>query len=121
MRPFLLYHLSPVSRRKAILKDGLCPRKVSVNGDWRAPYICFCKFPNTAWALSATHSGKKGNWDLWCVWSDVAIPYETRNSAHNPRVTWWFTEYRCFHRIPKSKIWHVGTRRFIPRKRVCKK
>jgi hypothetical protein len=117
MRPFMLYHWSPVSRRKGILRDGLCPRKISVSGDWRPPHVCFCRFPTVAWALSATHSGKKGGWDLWCVWSDVVAPYETCSGANNPKVSWWLTEYRCHHRIPKSKIWHVGVKTFTPRKK----
>lgn len=116
-RPFLLYHWSPRSRRKGIVRHGLCPRKPGVITEWRPPYVCFCRFPNTAWALSATHSGKQGTWDLWSVWSDVAAPYTTLNNARNPKRSWWLTEYRSFHRIPKSKIWHVGSRQFKPRKK----
>ena len=115
MRAFMLYHWSPVARRKSIIRDGLCPRSVSRVKGWRAEYVCFCRFPNTAWALSATHTREAGDWDLWCMWSDVAAPYETCSGARNPKVSWWMTEYRCPHRIPKSKIWHVGTKCFVPK------
>jgi hypothetical protein len=111
----MLYHWSPVARRKGILHDGLCPGKRGQLADWNPPYVCFCRFPNTAWALSATHSGKAARWDLWATWSDNASPYTTMNNGVNPKAKWWMTEYRCHHRIPKSKIWHVGTRTFKPR------
>ena len=116
MRPFLLYHWSPADRRQAILRQGLCPKKRSRDGSWRSPYICFCRFPNVAWALSATHSERSGAWDLWCVWSDEIGPYKTLNTSRNPMQAWHRTEYRGFRRIPKSKIWHVGTRIFHKRK-----
>lgn len=118
MRPFMLYHWSPVERRKGILHDGLCLRKPAQLLDWRAPYVCFARYPTVAWALSATHSGKSGDWDLWCCWSDVASPYETLSGAREPKVSWWLTEYRCHHRIAKCHIWHVGTKHFQKRQKV---
>ncbi|MCX7010285.1 MAG: hypothetical protein NTY53_24105, partial [Kiritimatiellaeota bacterium] len=117
-RPFLLYHWSPASRRKAIERRGLVPGSTSRCGRWRPPYVCFCRYPNTAWALSATHSKVRGVWDLWCVWSDVAQPYTTLNTATNARAWWWMTEYRCARRIPKSQVWWVGSRRFVPRRKA---
>lgn len=116
-RPFLLYHWSPRARRNGILRHGLCPHKRGNLSDWRPPYVCFCAYPNTAWALSATHSGKRGQWDLWCVWSDRAGEYVTRNSGRNPRRQWHLTEFRTLKRIPKSKIWFVGSREFVPRRK----
>lgn len=109
----MLYHWSPVARRKSILRHGLCSKKPSVDGLWKPPYLCFSKFPTVAWALSATHSGKAGEWDLWCCWSDYVGPFITRSvNGH-----WHMTEYRTFVRIPKSKLWHIGTRRFQPRRK----
>jgi len=113
-RPFMLYHWSPIERRASITRYGLCPNKKSLNGQWRPPYVCYCRSPSVAWALSATHSGKPGAWDLWATWSDSADDYTTLNTAKNPRAAWWQTEYRIFQRIPKSKLWHVGTRMFNP-------
>ena len=113
-RPFLLYHWSPVSRRKSILRLGLVPGRRSRDLAWRSPYLCFCRFPNTAWALSATHSGAAGRWDLWCAWSDAARPYRVHN--FHSKAKWWLAEYRVHHRIPKKDIWHVGTRHRRPRR-----
>ena len=115
-RPFLLYHWSPRARRAGILRHGLCPHKRGNLSDWRPPYVCFCRYPNTAWALSATHSGKRGQWDLWCCWSDRIGRYRVMN-VHGKRK-WWLSEYRSFIRIPKSKLWHVGSRWFVPRRKA---
>jgi hypothetical protein len=115
VRPFMLYHWSPRKNRNGILRHGLCPGKLScIGADWRPPYVCFARYPSVAWALSATHSGKRGEWDLWCCWSDVA-PYKTLN-AHGGKK-WWLTEYRISRRMPKRILFHVGTKRFTPRKK----
>lgn len=112
-RPFMLYHWSPVSRRKSILRHGLRPLSKPTaeweEDNWRAPWTCFSRYPNAAWAVSATHSKRPGKWDLWCVWSDrVGGYYLTRNVNKE----WWLTEYRVPRAIPKKNIWLVGTREF---------
>jgi hypothetical protein len=113
VRPFMIYHWSPRKNRNGILRRGLCPGHPALLVDeFRAPYICFARYPTVAWALSATHSGKRGDWDLWCCWSDVA-PYKTINGGKE----WWLTEYRIGRRIPKRMIFHVGTKRFTPKKK----
>ena len=121
MRPFLLYHWSPAKNRKSILHDGLCPNKLSrtqtLSGDqYKANHVCFCRSPSAAWALSAMQDDKKGSFDLWMMWSDIK-PYKTLTCDSS---VWTLTEYRIYERIPKSKIWYVGTREFIPRKPICK-
>ena len=103
MRPFMIYHWSPRKNRASILKRGLCPGRRCVLSDWRAPYICFARFPTVAWALSAPHYGKRREWDLWCCWSDVA-PYKTVNGNGD----WWTVEYRIIRRIPKKLITNCG-------------
>jgi len=85
MRPFLLYHWSPAGRRARIMHAGLCPRRLSVDGIWR-PYLCFARFPTAAWALSATHSGRPGDWDLWCCWSDHVGPFGPLHPAQQRRA-----------------------------------
>jgi len=117
VRPFLLYHWSPVSRRKSIQRHGLCPGKKSRDGSWRPPYLCFSRFPTVAWGVSATHSGKRGRWDLWCVWSHQVGEYMTRNVNGK----WWTREYRSFQRVPMSALWLVGSRDFTPRKKPRRK
>jgi hypothetical protein len=125
-RPFLLYHWSPTKNRKSILHDGLCPgKKANLNGNeipnpqYRHNCICFGLTPSAAWSLSAEIYGrripKRQEWDLWMVWSNVEKYTTTTGSPGR----WQMTEYRIFDRIPKSKIWHVGTREFVPRKKPC--
>lgn len=114
-RPFLLFHWSPRSRRKSILRHGLCPKKKSRCGQWRPPYICYSRCPSLAWVLSAEFSGKTGWWDLWQVWSDnvgewESLPYDNNPSYPYPK------EHRVYKRIPKRHIWHVGSRKYQPRK-----
>lgn len=106
---FILYHWSPVSRRKQILKQGLCPNKISRCGQWKPPYICFSQSPSTAWGASAMMDRRPMSYDLWMLWSDHLEGYETLKLGNN-------TEYRVYHRIPKRNIWLVGTREYIPRK-----
>lgn len=110
MRPFMLYHWSPRSRRKSILRHGLKPGSRSHDASWRPPYVCFCRNPNSAWALSATHTTKRQTWDLWAVWSDYAGKYRTVNNTRHPRKSWWLTEYRASVRIPTRNVIYVGSR-----------
>ena len=70
-RPFILFHWSPVSRRKSIIRHGLCPGKPSRDKQWRPPYVCFSRSPSLAWALSAGFSERRGKWDLWQVEIDT--------------------------------------------------
>lgn len=109
-RPFMLYHWSPRSRRESILRHGLKPRSLSHDTSWRPPYTCFSLSPNTAWALSATHTSKRQQWDLWAVWSDWAGLYRTVNNTRDPRKFWYMTEYRTLERIPTSKVIYIATR-----------
>lgn len=107
-RPFMLYHWSPSKNRASIKKYGLVPGKKSVCGQWNPSYICFSRYPTVSWALSATHQ-KPQSWDLWCCWSNVAVPLD---HTHKGKENWWMAEYRTPNRIPKSKLWFVGTREF---------
>lgn len=111
-QPFLLYHWSPASRRKQILKEGLCPGKLSRCGQWKPPFVCFCKSPSAAWGLSAMMENENCWWDLWMTYSNTLNGYETLalGQDHTP------TEYRVYHRIKKGDIWYVGSREYTKRK-----
>lgn len=119
--PFLLFHWSPRSRRKSILKYGLkpgCRSNMHTSSDpairyWLAPYVCWAKSPSYAWAASAAYARRAGQWDLWCTWSDMAGKYVTRTCGKQ----WWQREYRTVERVKKMNIWYVGSRKFTPRKK----
>ncbi len=120
MKPFILYHWSPASRRKSILKHGLCPKKVSRCGQWRPPYLCFSDSPSYAWSASAALSDQPEEWDLWMVWSSalkggVERLYLGTNDKRGP------AEFRLYdQRVPKRLIWFVGSRTVTPRRRRSK-
>lgn len=102
--PFLLFHWSPASRRKSIIRNGLCPGKISRCGQWHPPYLCFSKSPSQAWALSGARDTCPGEWDLWMVWSNVL-----------PTGYMGEKEFRSYERIPKRDVWFVGSRIHTPR------
>ena len=68
MHEFILFHWSPVARRKSIDRWGLRPGSKSMCGRWKPPYVCFSRSPSMAWGLSP-RMHKRGRWDLWMVWS----------------------------------------------------
>ena len=114
-KPFLLFHWSPVSRRKSIERQGLRTGKphAAHSEGWQADYLCFAASPSLAWGLSAKAINRPGDWDLWMTWS---------NGFEKPlkRVRWEgleVKEYRTKENVPKSRLWYVGTRHCDPRKR----
>jgi len=112
VRPFLLYHWSPVERRPQILKRGLRPHVTSRCGQLKPPYVCFSDSPSLAWILSADMTDALGDWDLWMVWSNVPSKLTRRTDLENGRGR--PTEFRAHEPIPKSKLWYVGVRSHRP-------
>lgn len=103
-RPFLLYHWSPSTRRKQIIRYGLCPGKPSVDKAWHPPYVCLADSPSLAWSLSGQMRRNKAipEWDLWMVWSNQVNHRSHRESR--PK------EFRVHERIYKRDLWLIGTR-----------
>lgn len=106
----LLFHWTPVARRKQIIRHGLRPAMrptTHTATGWRAPYVCFADTPSWAWALSAGQpTAPPGDWDLWQCYADrledpYISPADWSNGIH---------EVRTGHRVPKRHLWHVGTR-----------
>lgn len=112
--PFIIYHWSPRERKNSILRLGLVPNKLSKDKEFRPNYICFSKSPSLAWGLSAAMSEIYGEWDLWMLWSSIPSYYRTHSVCNKPKCC---VEYRIFERIPKSKLWYVGSRIHLPNKR----
>ena len=106
-----LYHWSPVERRKAIFRYGLRPnQRVTVttdDGEFRQPHVCLSPTPFMAWGLSGGMSWMThvADWDLW------QVSLEADAEVH-VRPFWGTTieEVQVRSRIPKSCLWHVGTR-----------
>lgn len=74
--------------------------------------VCLGTSPSHAWSLSGGIWGERGSvWDLWQVLigdDDEVHPL----SFYGNRLD----EIRVLNRIPKSRLWHVGTRTVGSRK-----
>jgi len=103
-QPFLLYHWSPSSRRKGILRRGLVPGSRSVDRAWKPPYVCYADSPSLAWSLAKHRPGVE-SWDLWMTRSDCLAGYEVLYFDNGTRK-----EVRVYERIFKRDLWYVGTR-----------
>lgn len=106
-----LYHWSPVSRRKQILRKGLRPfqRATVSTGDdgFRQPHVCLGTTPSAAWAVSGDMGWTKHivEWDLW------QVRLAETDEVHFMSI--WgdqIEEVQVRNRILKSQIWMVGTR-----------
>lgn len=118
-----LYHWSPVDRRDSIVKrglrpstptltetfeeEGIGPRKLRPsNGFVTAKAVCLGTTPSGAWSLCGAIWGQRGEtWDLWQVSLDADDTVKVLEFEGFRLV-----ELRVLNRIPKSRVWHVGTR-----------
>lgn len=104
-----LYHWSPVERRQQIIRYGLRPlqRGTVTSGEFRQPHVCLSPTPSSAWSLSGGMGwmAHVPEWDLWQVRLDAGDEVVIR-----PQWGAVIDEVQVRNRIPKSRIWHVGTR-----------
>lgn len=110
-RGLSLYHWSPTSKRKQIIRHGLLPRRrptTHATPSWRAPYICFGDTAAWAWLLSGgQRSAPSGMWDLWETRiTDLVDP----KILPAPDVSNGIHEIRTEHRVMKRHLWLVGQR-----------
>lgn len=105
MKDFLLFHWSPIERRKQILRYGLRPfsRPCIQEHGWRAPYVAFATSPSLAWGLSGGMRPDIGSWDLWQTWAGRVSGYERLSFDSG-------AEIRVYERIYKRDLWYVATR-----------
>lgn len=118
-----LYHWSPIERRAGIRTRGLRPRTYSVVCDHPVPpevrghfvkdhelervkAVCLGTSPALAWALSGVWTAQPGDvWDLWEVNlddDDEVHVYPVRGRQ--------LAEVRVLTPLPRSRVWHVGSR-----------
>lgn len=103
----VLYHWSPSKHRAAIIRRGLrptCPTATRFDDSTLA--VCLGTSPSHAWSLSGAVFGEKGEeWDLWQVTLDEG------DEVHPlPFFGHRLDEIRVANRIPKRRLWLVGTR-----------
>jgi hypothetical protein len=119
-----LYHWSPRERLNSIKKLGLVPGRRNIQGptllnfkdpsmgEFRQDSVCFSLDPVTAWRYSHGAWGSVGTFDLWLVW------IESTDEVHVlPNWGGRISEIRVKNRIPKSRLFWVGERVVIPKKR----
>ena len=121
----VLYHWSPERCRKGIEKRGLrptCPTAGAYTPEgWVAEdddaltfnAVCLGTSPSHAWSLSGDLiAGYGETWDLW----QVAL--DDDDAVHPlPFHGWRLDEIRVANRIPKSRVWFVGSRTITDRRR----
>lgn len=109
---FPLFHWSPSSRRRRIIRSGLVPGSWSTDRLWRPPYVCFSDDPEMAWGLSAlTPRGRStDHWDLWMMLSSVPAGYEEISNTYRDTGREYVQEYRVYERVWKRDLWYVGSR-----------
>lgn len=117
-----LYHWSPSTAGRGILRHGLRPRTETVVAGHPVPpnlghyvsedeaetyrAVCLGTTPAAAWALSGMFSAEPGQvWDLWEV--NLADDDEVHiRTEYGPEMF----EVRVLGSIPKSRCWFVGSR-----------
>lgn len=102
----LMFHWSPTTRRKQIIRYGLRPGSLSVDKEWKPPYICLAPSPSLGFALCIEYHPEIPEWDLWQVWADNLRGRELLFDDRDRTVK----EYRVYERIYKRDIWYVGSR-----------
>lgn len=120
----VLFHWSPAERRVKITRNGLRPSTPTLvetfagaqgprslersEGFTTAKAVCLGTTPSHAWSLCGAIWGHKDEvWDLWQVTLDTD---DKTRIMENPYSGYRLGEIRVLNHIPKSRIWHVGTR-----------
>ena len=115
-----LYHWSPRSRLKMILRSGLLPGKRNHHGpalnddgtEFRQPAVCAALDAATAWAYSHGAWKSTGTFDLWQFDLVEDDDVEVRR-CWGPRII----EVRVHNRIRKGRLHWVGERTVEPKSR----
>lgn len=104
----VLYHWSPTSRRRSIVRSGLLPGSFSIERDWRPPYICFADDALLAKAL-VRHRVSVDSWDLWAVRPQDLQGWELIFDTYPSSGRHFIKEYRVYHRVFKRHVHFVAT------------
>lgn len=102
-----LFHWSPVSRREAILREGLRPFCEPTVASGPQPYISLGPTPSAAWGLSGDMDwmADEDQWDLWQVRLRDGDDVRARLDFA-PRIV----EIKVHTVIPPDRLWWVGQR-----------
>ena len=113
----VLFHWSPTRHRKSITRLGLRPSTARASAfrpsddDEAVGAVCLGTSPSHAWSLSGAIFGEVGDeWDCWQVAlddGDAVYPLPFYGNR--------LKEVRVANRIPKSRVWLVGSRTMASR------
>jgi hypothetical protein len=104
----MLFHWSPASRRKQILRYGLRPWMRPATSSAAACCVCLADSPSWAWVLSGgMRWTPAGEWDLWQTSLDLLVDPVVLPGPDRPSGIY---EVRTEHRLPKRHLWYVGSR-----------
>ncbi len=109
----VIFHWTPTINRASINKIGLVTNKLSLQGEWRPPYIAFSDDPFLAWYLSGKMFPRIKSWDLWmCHMPSQTsfIHYEIITDTFIDSGRHYVKEYRIYSRVFKRDLTYLATR-----------
>ncbi len=108
-----LFHWSPTKNRNSIKRRGLDIKQLSLQGDWRPPYVAFSDDPWLAWSLSGDMFPEISPWDLWMCHmpSQTSFDhYEIILDTYQSSGRHFVKEYRVYTRVYKRDLIYLATR-----------
>lgn len=109
-----LYHWSPSSNYNNINRMGLEIGKLSLQGDWRPPYVCFSDDPYLAWILSGHMWPSTISWDLWMCNMRTQTSFRHHELILDTFIDTgrhFIKEYRVYCRVFKRDLVYLATRK----------
>lgn len=109
----VLYHWTPTTNRNRINRLGLVPGRLSLQGEWRPPHICFADDVHLAWHLSGRIHTDIPEWDLWQCYPENQTSFdhwEIITDTYPDTGRTFVKEYRIYTRIFKRDLIYVGSR-----------
>ncbi len=109
----VLYHWSPTSNRSSINKYGLLTHRLTLQGEWRPPFISFSDDPFLAWIMSGQMWPRINNWDLWMCHDPSQTSYkhlEVITDTYVDTGRHYIKEYRVYTRVYKRDLIYIATR-----------
>ena len=89
---------------------------MSLQGDWRPPYVALSDEPLLAWQLSGRMFPDVPSWDLWLVYHEAQSSYdgcEIITDTYPDTGRTFVKEYRVYTRIFKRDVAYVATRKAV--------
>lgn len=109
----LIYHWSPSTNRNSINRLGLVPNRMTLQGLWRPPYVCFSDDALLGWQLSGKMWPEIPEWDLWMCNTDAQTSfdhYEVITDTYRTTGRQFIKEYRVYKRVFKRDLYYLATR-----------